>query len=472
MSTSYDVRVWKIQTRYVTDRKGNKKPSRYVVRWMVGGCRQEQSYKNRAQADSFRSDLVSAARSGEAFDINKGLPVSKLRTTTETMSWYEFACAYVDMKWPGDSPGSRKTTADSLAPVTIAMLESRRGMPDTKPLRRALRLAFNRNRRDGEHPVEVVDALNWIRRRTRPVGDLARPDVLRDVLGAIALNLNGKRGSPDTIRLRRVTLRSALDFAVEEKKLLEVNPLDEVKTKKRKTVLHEVDRRSVANPVQARTLLRAVRDIEPSGPMLEAFFGLMYFAALRPEEAANLRKHNLSLPEKGWGEIHLERAAPEIGAEWTDSGERSEERALKHREDGVTRTVPCCPELTELLHNHLNEHGTTADGRLFGGRRTDGRISSTVYGRVWGRTRAAVFTPEVVAGLLAKRPYDLRHACVSTWLNAGVEATRVAEWAGHSVGVLLRVYAKCLDGGEQEARRKVQERLGGGPTTRERPTSV
>lgn len=39
--------------------------------------------------------------------------------------------------------------------------------------------------------------------------------------------------------------------------------------------------------------------------------------------------------------------------------------------------------------------------------------------------------------------------------------TRVAEWAGHSVAVLLRVYAKCLDGGEQSARQRVQAALGG-----------
>ncbi|MEU6127673.1 hypothetical protein ABZ805_00735 [Saccharopolyspora sp. NPDC047091] len=61
---------------------------------------------------------------------------------------------------------------------------------------------------------------------------------------------------------------------------------------------------------------------------------------------------------------------------------------------------------------------------------------------------------------MAKRPYDLRHAAVSTWLNAGVEPTRVAEWAGHSVHVLLRVYAKCLDGGETAARQRVQDLLG------------
>ncbi|MFD1046439.1 integrase, partial [Kibdelosporangium lantanae] len=84
---------------------------------------------------------------------------------------------------------------------------------------------------------------------------------------------------------------------------------------------------------------------------------------------------------------------------------------------------------------------------------------SSTYGRVWAQARTAVFTPEVAASSLAKRPYDLRHACVSTWLNAGVEPTRVAEWAGHSLSVLMRVYAKCLDGGEQQARARVQQLL-------------
>jgi hypothetical protein len=64
-------------------------------------------------------------------------------------------------------------------------------------------------------------------------------------------------------------------------------------------------------------------------PRLVAFFGLMLYAALRPEEAANLRKVNLVLPREGWGDLNLEKAAPEIGAEWTDSGERSEERAAR-----------------------------------------------------------------------------------------------------------------------------------------------
>ena len=34
---------------------------------------------------------------------------------------------------------------------------------------------------------------------------------------------------------------------------------------------------------------------------------------------------------------------------------------------------------------------------------------------------------------------------------------QVAEWARHSVAVLLRVYAKCIDGQDQIARRRIEE---------------
>jgi len=60
---------------------------------------------------------------------------------------------------------------------------------------------------------------------------------------------------------------------------------------------------------------------------------------------------------------------------------------------------------------------------------------------------------------LAATPYDLRHAAVSTWLNGGVPPTQVAEWAGQSVEVLLRIDAKCLDGGVQLLRRRIDEAL-------------
>jgi integrase len=45
-----------------------------------------------------------------------------------------------------------------------------------------------------------------------------------------------------------------------------------------------------------------------------------------------------------------------------------------------------------------------------------------------------------------KRPYDLRHSGITWRLNSGVPATEVAAWAGHSIEMLMRVYARCAVG--------------------------
>jgi integrase len=216
----------------------------------------------------------------------------------------------------------------------------------------------------------------------------------------------------------------------------------------------------VANPIQVRTLLNAVREQQRSGPRLVAFFGCLYFAALRPEEAVGLMKHNLSLPAEGWGELHLENAEPHAGKEWTDSGANRDRRQLKQRARGEVRTVPCPPELTALLHDHIRTFGTAPDGRLFVGERNGSELPKLTINRAWHRARVETFTPAVAASSLARTPYDLRHAAVSTWLNGGVPATQVADWAGHSVEVLHKIYAKYLDGVAELLRQRVQAALG------------
>ena len=118
--------------------------------------------------------------------------------------------------------------------------------------------------------------------------------------------------------------------------------------------------------------------------------------------------------------------------------------------------------LTALLHQHIEQFGTAHDGRLFRGERNADELPKDTINRYWRRARAEVFSPEVRASPLAATPYDLRHAAVSTWLNAGVPATDVAAWAGHSAEVLLKIYAKCLDGGAEQLRQKVQAALGSG----------
>lgn len=86
-----------------------------------------------------------------------------------------------------------------------------------------------------------------------------------------------------------------------------------------------------------------------------------------------------------------------------------------------------------------------------------GVVAEWVYLDVFHAARATAFTDPEAVSLLARRPYDLRHAAVSTWLSAGVAPAQVAEWAGHTVEVLLRVYAKCIAGQQDEAKRRIEE---------------
>jgi hypothetical protein len=60
---------------------------------------------------------------------------------------------------------------------------------------------------------------------------------------------------------------------------------------------------------------------------------------------------------------------------------------------------------------------------------------------------------------LAKRVYDLRHACLTTWLNSGVPAAQVAEWAGNSVPVLQAIYIKCIAGDHDVLKKRIEDTL-------------
>jgi hypothetical protein len=44
--------------------------------------------------------------------------------------------------------------------------------------------------------------------------------------------------------------------------------------------------------------------------------------------------------------------------------------------------------------------------------------------------------------------------------DGGIPPAQVAEWAGHSVAVLLKIYAKRIDGQDHIARRRIEDALG------------
>ncbi|GGT38385.1 tyrosine-type recombinase/integrase [Nonomuraea spiralis] len=464
---TYNVRVYAIETR----KNAAGKVTSYRVAWQTTTKTWKRSFKLVAQADTFRGALLTAARNGEAFSTLTGEPVSWARTDRPEMSWYDFACKFADMKWKNAAAKYRQDIARALTAATPAMYTTTRGKPEDRALRSAMhRWGFNTKQRQ-QAPEEAADTLRWLADNTKSISALIDDaGLVRDLLESATSLLDGTRAAPSTVRKHRMLLSNALDYAV-ELKLLPTNPLKTLKWKP-PTNAYEVDRRSVVNHSQAKALLAAVAAQQPSGERLVAFFALMYYAALRPEEAINLRRDNVTLPplirnsetgemeEHGnaWGELRLIRAAPYAGRDWTDSGTAREERALKHRAVGHSRSVPIPPPLVRILRAHLATFDKGPHGRLFYGVKV-GELPFITYRRAWKAARKTVLTDKEIASPLVARPYDLRHACVSMWLNAGVPAPQVAEWAGHSVDVLLRIYAKCIVGQDEAAKRRIADAL-------------
>jgi integrase len=258
------------------------------------------------------------------------------------ITWYAHARAYTEAKWPNLAPVSRRSVAEALVTVTIALATKEPGAPEPRVLRQALfNWAFNPATRDTDPPPEITAALDWAERASLPVADLEDTVIVRLALAACARNLTGKPAAGSTQRRKRSVFYNALGFAVEQGHLAS-NPVDRIQWTG-PAVAQMVDRRVVVSPAQARTLLATVRDLSGRGEHLEAFYGCLYYAALRPSEAVMLRDSDLHLPRNGWGRIVLAASASRAGTAWTDDDTARQERGLKHRADHETRTIPIPP---------------------------------------------------------------------------------------------------------------------------------
>jgi integrase len=119
--------------------------------------------------------------------------------------------------------------------------------------------------------------------------------------------------------------------------------------------------------------------------------------------------------------------------------------------------VPIPPRLVDLLRSWVEEHGLGDDDLLFR-TRNDRRPAPSNWSRALHRACRTVGHPTL-------RVYDLRHACATTWLRAGVPLGEVARRLGHSVETLVSTYVGALEGDDVAANKFIGATL---PTTRER----
>src|SRR6266700_7478625 len=223
---SYDVRFWAI-------RPGKAKTKRtHEVRWKVGAIPHSRSLSTKAQAENFLSELRQAARKGEAFYTETGLPDSMMTTASRERSWLEFCLAYTDMKWPSAAPKTRDSLTDALATLIPAVTsEPAPDGIDPGTLREALRhFALAPASRALDRPPAIAAALRWLEKASLPVSMVGRPQHARAALDAISVQQNGKAASATTIARKRSVFANVIRYAVELDEL-SANPLERLSWK-------------------------------------------------------------------------------------------------------------------------------------------------------------------------------------------------------------------------------------------------
>jgi hypothetical protein len=187
--TSFDVRFWKIETR-----KGRRAP--YRVRWIVAGQQFSDSFVTMALAESYRSQLISAARRGEGFDTETGLPESMMRKLTD-VSFFDHAVEFMASAWPVAAAKTRGSMIETLSRVVPVAVRNLPAAPEADVLRAALRKKLNQGDYLSPLTDDEVKAITWLKRASRPVRAFEDASVVCDVLDALAVNLDGSPAAPE-----------------------------------------------------------------------------------------------------------------------------------------------------------------------------------------------------------------------------------------------------------------------------------
>lgn len=423
------VKFWAIQNR--TDH-GKRSP--WVVRWSVqAGSRRvqaSQSFTHRVKADQFRSQLMTAYAAGEKFSLHTKLPESWNREQVSVATW---ANTWVQQNWATWKPNSRRAAvhvvADSL-PLLVA---------HTAPELTDEQMAALRSSTRDWLSSPALEMPEYLQRWSLNLRDLTHAEAkLADA--ELSRTSEGAPKASVTARRYRTTMRMMLAAAVEQKQCDEnVWPKHSQRRTSQK-INHTVQAADLPTFRQAQEAFDRMQNHQPASGGLRVLSYVVYLAGLRPSEARALHIEDLDLPAEGWGSILVRRAITDAGDSFTGAGE--EEGVTK---TGTSRTVPIPPVLVSILRDWAGERTSG----LLVATRTGKPVTISNWGRAWRAAR----------GDKPWRLYDLRHACATTWLAAGVPIGTVARRMGHSPDVLLRIYTGALTGDDEIANDRIEAAL-------------
>jgi integrase len=285
-----------------------------------------------------------------------------------------------------------------------------------------------------------------------PLSDI-EPALLERVLLGATTKLDGTPMSREVARRRRTTVNAVLRAAV-RRDLLEQNPMDRIEWKPPSRSI-AVDVSTLPSYGDVLDIVDYAASLRSGGARYAALFACVGIAGLRPSEAIALQVADVQLPDTGWGLAVLRGAVTSPGTRYTRTGTVVEGKELKQRPVDAVREVPIAADLVDRLLWHIQRWPPVA-GRVFSN--AAGRPPTTTnYGPVWTRVRKHVRAP---GHQLSKTTvYDLRHSAATMMLRAAVPPAEVARRFGHSVDVLMRVYAGVFDDERERSNQLIDSAL-------------
>lgn len=171
-----------------------------------------------------------------------------------------------------------------------------------------------------------------------------------------------------------------------------------------------------------------------------AYFALAFFTGMRPEEIIALR----------WVDIDWRRQQLRVQRVRTFKGsERDGSKTHTVRDvDLVPQAIEALKAMRPFTELKRTEDGVEVD--LF---------ENPVTGRAWHDERSQrdhYWKPALKrCGIRARRAYCTRHTYCTVALMAGVNPAYIADQAGHSMQMLLQVYARWIPGADGGSQRRL-----------------
>ena len=406
---------------------------RYRVKWAVDGRHKTRSFKTKEQADRLRSHLQQAVRAGEVFDVDSGEPVGWEQSAA---TWWSWSSEWLGLKWPQWAGTSRRSAVESLVAVTPHLVRRGAPAPPTDLTRWLWHVGFVPSTVGGDRLSREVA---WLERWSIALREIS-PEMLETAMTAATTRRDGHPMAASVSRRRFNTVKAVLSAGL-RRGLIERSPVDRMvwSLPRNSDTVNVVTLPSISDVAE---IVEELANAKMDFAQYAAFFATIGFAGLRPSEAARLRPVDLGLPSAGWGEALVVGALTSPGARFSVGGEALEEKGLKHRAESETRRVPLPPPLVSRLAWHIDRWSRQDEDLVFLNRRGNG-LAPGNWSRPWRQLRAERWP----AGhpLADTVPYDLRHTAATMMLRAGVMPSEVARRLGHSVEMLMRIYAGVFE---------------------------